>query len=405
MYVERAQESPGAKSRGGAVSDAGLSALDAAPRSVGGRAARRRRWAVVFPHGRQASTSTTSTARRRSAAPSRRTATRRRWSTTASVGGQMLIASGSNAYNFVLATNTFSQVLTGKATMIAYCKGYFLAFELATGKVYLSALNDGTTWTLTTFFQRSKFADRWQAMFVDGNNLSGCRAPIASRSGRYNPTSTQPFAPLSGLVGRFGIASPFAFGVGRRAVLAARNPEGAGVSSASAAAAPSRSAPTRRECLIDVRADEPASRRGSPAVSGRRAHDLNLAFRKRMRPGRSTSRAGWARAAAGTRRGRITTSGRRARTCTRSASTWSPIGRRGRSGRWTRASTTDVDGTGIPPAAACARVFGRRQAASDRSTAAEVRRRRRPASAGRDAGQQSGRALPRLSRWRADVRQ
>jgi hypothetical protein len=146
------------------------------------------------------------------------------------VGGQIVIASGTNAYCFVLATNTFSQVLTGKATMIAYCKGYFLAFELATGKVYLSALNDGTSWTLTTFFQRSDFSDRWQAMFVDGNNLVWLPGTDSFEVWSLNnPTSTQPFAPLSGLVGRFGIAAPFAFGVADVPYWLHRNPEGAGL--------------------------------------------------------------------------------------------------------------------------------------------------------------------------------
>jgi hypothetical protein len=146
------------------------------------------------------------------------------------VGGQLLIASGSNAYCFVLATNTFSQVLTGKATMVAYCKTYFLAFELSTGKVYLSNANDGTTWSLTTYFQRSDFADRWQAMFVDGNNLVWLPGTDSFEVWSLsNPTSTQPFAPLSGLVGRWGIAAPFAFGVTTTPYWLSRNPEGAGL--------------------------------------------------------------------------------------------------------------------------------------------------------------------------------
>lgn len=146
------------------------------------------------------------------------------------VGGQLLIASGTNAYCFVMATNAFSQVLTGKATMIAYCKSYFLAFELGTGKVYLSAQNDGTSWSLTTFFQRSDFADRWQAMFVDGNNLVWLPGTDSFEVWSLsNPSATQPFAPLSGLVGRWGIAAPFGFGITTTPYWLSRNPEGAGL--------------------------------------------------------------------------------------------------------------------------------------------------------------------------------
>ncbi len=145
------------------------------------------------------------------------------------VGGQLLISSGGNAYCFVLSSNAFSEVLTGKATMIAYCEGYFLAFELGTGKVYLSALNDGTTWSLGNFFQRSQFADPWQSMFVDGNNLvwlpGSATFEVWSLS---NPSSTQPFAPLSGLVGEYGIAAPFAFAVAGSPFWIHQNAKGAG---------------------------------------------------------------------------------------------------------------------------------------------------------------------------------
>jgi hypothetical protein len=78
------------------------------------------------------------------------------------VGGQLLIASGSHAYCFVLATNTFSQVLTGKATMIATARATFSPSSSRRARSICRISNDGTTWSLTTFFQRSLFADRWQ---------------------------------------------------------------------------------------------------------------------------------------------------------------------------------------------------------------------------------------------------
>jgi hypothetical protein len=128
------------------------------------------------------------------------------------VGGHVLIASGSNAYCFVLATNTFSQVLTGTCTQIMYCDAFFLAFNKATGRTQLSALNDGTTWP-GNLFQRSKFADPAQAVFVDENGLVWTIGTETFEV-RYNSgVGSQPFIPLSGLVGPYGIASSFAFAV------------------------------------------------------------------------------------------------------------------------------------------------------------------------------------------------
>jgi hypothetical protein len=145
------------------------------------------------------------------------------------VGGQVGIASGGNAYCFVLATNTFSQVLAGECTMIAYAAGFGLAFNILNGKVRLSNLNDLTTWNPATFFQRSLFADPYQAMFVDANNLVWMIGTDTFEV-RYNSgVGTQPFVPLSGLVGAYGIAAPFAFGRSAKGNFwLARNSEGIG---------------------------------------------------------------------------------------------------------------------------------------------------------------------------------
>lgn len=132
------------------------------------------------------------------------------------VGGQVGIASGGSVYTFTLATNTFAGPHFGAAaaTMLNYADGYGLLFDANTGKVYLSALNDLTSWSSGTFFQRSKFPDPWQTMFVDPNGLIWL---IGTDTFEVwydaNPASTQPWAPLSGLFGRTGIASRFAYAV------------------------------------------------------------------------------------------------------------------------------------------------------------------------------------------------
>lgn len=129
------------------------------------------------------------------------------------VGGQVGIASGGNFYCFVLATNTLTLVLTAETTMTAYAGGFFFSFNVATGKVKESALNDGLTWSAGIFFQRSLFPDPWQSMFVDANNLLWLIGTETFEVWYNTGVGTQPWAPLSGLSGRYGIAAPFAFGL------------------------------------------------------------------------------------------------------------------------------------------------------------------------------------------------
>jgi hypothetical protein len=131
------------------------------------------------------------------------------------VGGQVGIASGGSIYVFDLTSGVFSGPVFAAAqcTMLAYADGYGLAFDITSGKVYLSALNDFTTWDLATFFRRSKFPDPWQTMFVDSNGLIWLIGLETFEVWYDTGTGTQPWAPLSGLYGRYGIASPFAFWV------------------------------------------------------------------------------------------------------------------------------------------------------------------------------------------------
>lgn len=158
------------------------------------------------------------------------------------IGGQLGIASGGVVYTFVLATNVFAAapVVTAGISHLAYSSGFGLAFQTTTGKVFLSGLNDLTSWSAGTFFQRSLFADPYQAMFVDANNLVWLLGTDTFEV-RYNSgTGTQPFVPLSGLVGRYGIAAPFAFAQSEMGNFwLARNPEGVGRFVVSRGAAPS----------------------------------------------------------------------------------------------------------------------------------------------------------------------
>lgn len=145
------------------------------------------------------------------------------------LGNQLGVASGGNFYYYNLTTNVLTQVLTGEATQVAFAAGYGLALNLLTGKVRLSNLNDLSIWNAGTFYQRSLFADPYQSMFVDANNLVWMVGTDTFEV-RYNSgVGTQPFVPLSGLVGAYGIVAPFAWtttGLGNFWI--ARNPNGVG---------------------------------------------------------------------------------------------------------------------------------------------------------------------------------
>ena len=87
-------------------------------------------------------------------------------STNGDGGGELFITSGANGYVYTLATNVLAAIanLAGKATMGDQLDGYFIALDAATSTVYLSDLNDGTTWDPTQFIQRSIESDSWISM-------------------------------------------------------------------------------------------------------------------------------------------------------------------------------------------------------------------------------------------------
>lgn len=145
-------------------------------------------------------------------------------------GGQLFITSGTNGYCYALDTNTLTQVLTGEATMGAFAANRFLALNVTTGKVRMSNVDDGLTWDPTLFFERSQFADPWQALFVDGQGLIWLPGTETYEAWYVTSSATNPFAPLSGLNGRYGIASSWAWGLaGKQILWLATNKEGATV--------------------------------------------------------------------------------------------------------------------------------------------------------------------------------
>lgn len=131
------------------------------------------------------------------------------------VGNQLGITSGGNWYNYDLGTNTLSAVaaLAGKATQGGMKDGYFLCFDVNTGTVFVSALNDGTSWnTVTSYFQRSIAPDPWKAMIV-GNPEIYMLGEQTSEAWYDAGASPQPFAPILSSFMQYGTPAPFAAGM------------------------------------------------------------------------------------------------------------------------------------------------------------------------------------------------
>lgn len=126
-------------------------------------------------------------------------------------GGQLLITSGLDAYSFVLASNTFAAIgaLAGKANTGAMLDGYGLAFERATGTVYVSNLNDFTTWsTGTAFFMRSLRPDPWQQMAISPDGKIWMIGELTSEVWYDAGSFPVPFAPVPSAVMPFGTIAP-----------------------------------------------------------------------------------------------------------------------------------------------------------------------------------------------------
>jgi hypothetical protein len=144
-------------------------------------------------------------------------------------GGQLCIASGTNAYNYTIATDTLLTVLTAEATQVGMLDEYFLALNMATGKLRLSNLNDGTTWDPTQFAFRSAQPDPWQAFIVNAPDiilLGELTGDVWYDAG----TSPFPLAARTGLTIQYGIAAPFSLAVtGGEVLWLSKNKDGAGL--------------------------------------------------------------------------------------------------------------------------------------------------------------------------------
>lgn len=150
--------------------------------------------------------------------------------TISSNGTQLFITSGTNGYSFILATNTWAAIgaLAGIATQGGMINSRFLAFNVLTGVVRLSGLNDVATWDPTLAFARSQAPDPWQAMIVSPPEIWLFGEQTGEVWGDAG-TFPQPYAPIPGAFFEFGTRSPWSVHkAGPAMVWLSHNKDGAG---------------------------------------------------------------------------------------------------------------------------------------------------------------------------------
>lgn len=158
-------------------------------------------------------------------------------------GGQILVSSGTNGYLLTISTNTLAAVgnLAGITTMVGMIDGYFLAFNSATSKFYISALNNGASWDLTEFAQRSIAPDPWVAMVVDGSRQIWLIGEQTGEVWYDSGASPFPFAPIPGSVFGYGTCAPWSVKLaGDKMLWLSQTAEGAGIVVAAKGLVPER---------------------------------------------------------------------------------------------------------------------------------------------------------------------
>lgn len=148
------------------------------------------------------------------------------------IGNQALVVSGGSAYSVNLTTNTLSPVTVGAApaaTQAGMLDGFGVVFDGTTGRIWVSNINDFTTWNATQFLARTDAPDSWKAMIVVPpdiwliGSLSGC---ILYDAGTF----PFPFALRTGLNFKYGIVAPFSLASSGYSVMwLSQNQDGAGI--------------------------------------------------------------------------------------------------------------------------------------------------------------------------------
>jgi hypothetical protein len=89
-------------------------------------------------------------------------------------GLQMLIVDGTYGYIYTFATNNFAQIADAdfpEAQTCAFLNGYFVVQETDSGRFYLSALYDGTSWDALDYATAESDPDNLVRLMVDNGML------------------------------------------------------------------------------------------------------------------------------------------------------------------------------------------------------------------------------------------
>lgn len=131
-------------------------------------------------------------------------------STNGPAGHQVFITSGYRGYIYDLISGTFSFV-TGSLPGVSFggfLDGYFLGLDVPNSTLYISALEDGTSWSSSDAAQRNTSGDKWVSMIVSHREawlFGGQRTDVWRNVGDPN----FPFAPIDGAFIEQGILAPF----------------------------------------------------------------------------------------------------------------------------------------------------------------------------------------------------
>lgn len=125
---------------------------------------------------------------------------------------QIIVVDGEDGWIFTKSTDSWTEITdvdfpTG-ANIVSFQDGYFLTFEADTGKFYISALNDGTSWGALDFTTVESSPDSLVSLISDNGNvwLFGNRSTEVYRN---TGNAAFPFERIPGAIIQTGCAASF----------------------------------------------------------------------------------------------------------------------------------------------------------------------------------------------------
>jgi hypothetical protein len=125
---------------------------------------------------------------------------------------QICIVDGTGGWIYTIATATLTAIsaagFPNGAQTVAYCNGFFICESPGTNQFFVSAYNDGTTWSALSFAAASQYTDG----IVGIDALGGLLIPFSSGHVEFWQNSgltTEPFTYITNTASEYGLAAPF----------------------------------------------------------------------------------------------------------------------------------------------------------------------------------------------------